>query len=208
VFNVPVNANAANGRLNLTILLNAAPMDPYATKLRAWDRALLLDSLASLLKQVGFKSVRVVAFNLDQQREVFRDSSFDQTSWSKLSTALRDLELGSVSYHVLTRQQGWSDLIQQLIREQINTAEPSDAVIFLGPTSRILSRIPREYLPREKGLRPRLFYLDYCAYWVRNSEFSDSLAHATRDLGGRIMRIHSPGELAKAIHEIQSDLSQ
>ena len=38
--------------MRLTILLDAAPVDPRSLKLRAWDRTFLLDSVASVLREI------------------------------------------------------------------------------------------------------------------------------------------------------------
>ena len=126
----------------LTIVLDAAPMNHYSLKLRAWDRALLLDSLASVLTQTRSRSVRLVAMNLDQQREIFRDDDFGEKAWSRLAARLRDLELGTVSYHVLGQERGWSDLLLDILAREIDSPAPSDAVVFLGPTARITEKIP------------------------------------------------------------------
>ena len=98
-------AERGNG-LRVTILLDAAPMNWNGPKLRAWDRWFLLSTLVSLLQQVPCASVRVVAFNLEQQKEVFRQDGFDGAAFAGLSTALQGLELGIISAHALQRGSG------------------------------------------------------------------------------------------------------
>jgi hypothetical protein len=191
----------------LTIILDAAPMNHYALKLRAWDRALLLDSLSSVLTQTRSRSVRLVAMNLDQQREIFRDDDFGEKAWPQLSARLRDLELGTVSYRVLGRERGWSDLLLGILAREIDSAAPSDAVVFLGPTARISEKIPTELVPRRKADKPEFFYIEYYPYWLRGREYPDALAHVTHALGGQILKIHSPGELAAALKKIEEQLS-
>ena len=46
-------------------------------RLHAYDRAMLLSALLALLKQTSFTDVKLVAFNLDQQAELFRQERFD-----------------------------------------------------------------------------------------------------------------------------------
>lgn len=72
--------------IRLTVLLDAAPTNRYQSSLRAWDRAFLLESLYSLLRQIPYKSVRLVAFNLDQQREIYRRDAFDGVAFLPLSS--------------------------------------------------------------------------------------------------------------------------
>jgi hypothetical protein len=191
----------------LTIVLDAAPMNHYSLRLRAWDRALLLDSLASVLKQTRSRSVRLVAMNLDQQREIFHDEDFNERNWPQLAARLRDLELGTVSYRVLGRERGWSDLLLGILAREIDSPAPSDAVVFLGPTARITEKIPAELVPRRTASKPEFFYIEYYPFWLRGREYPDALAHVTHALGGQILKIHSPGELAAALKKIEEQLS-
>src|SRR5208282_6058066 len=87
--------------IRLTVLLDVSPLNPYVFKLRAWDRSFLLSSLASLLQQTPCAAVRLVAFSLQQQREIYRQEQFDQSGFVKLSEALRELDLGVISAHDL-----------------------------------------------------------------------------------------------------------
>ena len=197
----------ARSASRLTIILDAAPMNHYSLKLRAWDRALLLDSLSSVLTHTRSSSVRLVAVNLDQQREIFRDEAFGEKSWSNLSARLRDLELGTVSYRALEREGGWSDMVINILTQEIDSKTPSDAVVFLGPTARISAKIPAERLPRRAAAKPEFFYIEYYPFWLRGREYPDALAHITHALGGQILKIHSPGELAEALKKIQEQLT-
>ena len=47
-----VGPEARGHGLHLTVLLDAAPISPYSSTLHAWDRAFLLESLYSLLRQI------------------------------------------------------------------------------------------------------------------------------------------------------------
>ncbi|MFZ0961065.1 MAG: hypothetical protein WAO35_09180, partial [Terriglobia bacterium] len=73
----PITLDKSGKGLRLTVLLDAEPLNPRTPALRAWDRAFLLGSLSSLLKQIPCASVRLRAFNLDQQRELFHEDEFD-----------------------------------------------------------------------------------------------------------------------------------
>lgn len=189
-------------RVRVTVLLDAAPTNPYAQKLHAWDRAFLLDSLSSLLRQIPWESVRLVAFNLDQQREIFREDMVDRSSFFRLARELRELELGTVSYSVLKRQQGWADLLANMTNKEIEADKPSDLVIFLGPVTRIAQKIPAEILDPPKSNSPRFFYLEYYPAWRQGSEFSDSINSLTAARNGSTIKIHSPGELARGIQRM------
>lgn len=189
----------------LTVLLDAAPIVPRSLNLRAWDRAFLLGSLSSLLGDASYSSVRVVAFNLDQQVELFRQENFGRADFRELAIALRKLELGKVSYRTIQDQQGWSQLLARLVNEEAAAKEPSDAVIFLGPRARIEEKVPPEML-RLEGATPRFFYFEYFAYVGR--DFPDTVHYLTNACKGTVLKLHSPAELAEGIRKMQRMLKE
>jgi len=188
--------------LRLTVLLHAAPVNPRTFKLRAWDQALLLDFLSSLLQQIPCQSVRLVAFNLEQQREIFRQDRFDPSGFGKLQQSFHDLELGTVSAQVLKQHQGKAELLAGLANQELIGPQPADAVIFLGPSSRVDQKIPREMMKARETSAPQFFYFEYIPPWLRGREFPDSIAYLTRARDGTVAKIHSPGELAQAIQKM------
>lgn len=191
----------------LTILLDAAPMNPYSMKLRAWDRAFLLGALTSLLRQTPAESVRLIAFNLDQQREIFRQDHFDRAGFAKLSDALSRLELGTVSYKVLERQAGSAELLAKLINEQNAPPPSSHTVVFLGPAARITDKVPETMLLPCRPDSPQFYYLEYFPMWRLGREFPDAIHSAVRACNGKVLKVHSPGEFAEAIRKMNDRLA-
>ena len=201
----PWDGTSSDGKgLHLTVLLDAAPMYPFSKSLRAWDRAFLLGSLSSLLRGLPLASVRLVAFNLDQQQELYHDDDFDRTGFYRLNQALSKLELGTVSYKTLARENGWAELLAKLVRSEAAAKQPVNAVVFIGPTNRIKEK-PPEYL-RETGGRTDVpfFYFEY--YPVPGHEFPDTIQYWTDDLNGATYKLYSPGDLALAINKMQKEL--
>jgi hypothetical protein len=189
----------------ITVLLNAAPIFPWARKLRAWDRAFLLDSLSTVLRQLPYSSVRVVAFNLEQQQEIFRQNDFRQADMGKLSKALQELELGTIAYSVLERRMGWADLLLGLLRDEVQTKPSSKAVVFLGPMLRMEEKIPREALASLSEDPPPVFCVAY--YPRMGADFPDSLQHLTSALKGKVFRIHSPEDLAQNLLKLKQEIT-
>ena len=185
----------------LTVLLDAAPIFPAAQKLRAWDRAFLMSSLTSLLRGIQPSSVRLIAFNLEQQREVYHEEMFSREQFPKLGEALRRLELGSVSYKTLQAQHGWANLLTSLVNRETRGKRTADAVVFLGPNNRNITKIPKEWLPCE-GLNAKLYYLEF--FPVPGSEFPDTIHQLTNSCHGSVYRMHSPADLADAITKLQA----
>jgi hypothetical protein len=184
----------ANG-VRLSVLLDAAPIHQYAAQLYAWDRALLLQALASLLKQLPCQSVQLVAFNLEEQREVFRQEKFDAEGFAKLATALKQLELATVPYQALVRGSE-SKFLLRLAEEQTSAKDPSDAVVFLGP---LMSVDQEPLMQLRQPESPRFFYLEFHGV---GTHFPDSIEHLTKELHGSVFRISSANDLAAAIQRM------
>ncbi len=194
-------ARPGTGR-RVTILLDAAALRPGQSSLRAWDRALLLQVLAAVLEQVPCESVRLVAFNLDQQREIFRTERLDSEGFETLSRALRSLELGTVSYRSIQRGHA-TELLARLTNTEINAEHASDTVIFLGPSSYITEKTPPALLAPTERRGPRFYYLEYFPF---AGGFPDAIHNLIKTLHGTVFEIHSPGDLAKAIPRMTADM--
>jgi hypothetical protein len=187
--------------VRLTVLLDVAPINPREPTLRAWDRLLLLDSLSSLLRELPCKSVRLVAFNLDQQREVYRNGQFrGGNEFQALEKAMQELELGTVSYHVLQQQQGWAQMLWRLTSLEAKDNDPPDAVIILGPATRTHLRVDKTKLDPRETRNPQFFYLEYSNRF--GNPFPDSMGTLTKALGGTAFIFHSPQELAQDIQKM------
>lgn len=181
----------------LTILMHVTPLFARSNRLHAYDRALLLGSLLSLLKQTSFSQIKLVAFNLDQQKELVHEDRFDASGWDKLVRATTQLELGRVSYQVLQQRRGHADLLTRLVEDELKAAQPADVVLFLGPTARQEEKL--QLPPVESGTRPLFVYFEYKPFFTRGGEFPDIIYHLTRSQGGKVFRIHSPHEFVNAI---------
>jgi hypothetical protein len=195
----------AGESVRVTVLLDAAPINPREATLRAWDRLLLLDSLSSLLRAMPCKSVRLVAFNLDQGREIYRNSQFrGGEEFDALRKAMQDLELGTVSYNVLQQQQGWVQMLWNLANVELRANDPSDAVIILGPATRTQMKIEKAKLQPRETSNPQFFYFEYSNRL--GYPFPDSMGTLAKALGGTAFIFHSPQELAQDIQKMLAKL--
>lgn len=226
--------NVSDKNLNrLTVLIDAAPIHTGSTRLRAWDRAFLVEALSSVLKLLPSNAVRLVAFNLDQRCEVFRTDDFNPVATRHFSDALDDLELGKVSYQVLQQSQTAGGMILDLLRREAAPERPADAVIVLGPANRLTDKIPQEWVSDWRPGGPPIFYLKYSPITpsrlrlplsslmgmredmstdlarleIGNSgEFPDIIQHAAALHDGITINLHSPADLADALKKIERRL--
>ena len=195
----PVEGNG----LRLTVLLDAAPINRYQSSLRAWDRAFLLESLYSLLRQMPYKSVRLVVFNLEQQREIYRRDDFDGAAFVPLSHALREMETATVSVQALKGRNSPQFLIA-VVNQELTADHPSDAVIFIGPNSRSDIEVGPSLLAI-KNTSPPFFYFEYDPL---TTAYPDVIQHLAKAADGKIFQFHSPAELDQAIQKMLTQLKE
>jgi len=192
----------------LTILFHVAPLFRRNMNLRNFDQEMLLGSLSSLLEQIPSTEVKLVAFNLDQQKELFRQENFDGSGWDQLLGAMDKLQLGTVSYDTLAHRAGHVDLLKKLVDEELAGTSHSKAVIFLGPAARQNDKLPLLSRREDATPAPLFFYFEYKPYWFRGSDVPDILSHVTRSLAGHVFHIHSPTEFASAIKAVRASLDE
>src|ERR1039458_9772185 len=96
----------------LTIFLHTAPLLPRRTRLRPGDMMLLMSTVSSLLERVPARSVRLVLFNLEQQKELYRKDGFLLQDMPQVSQAMTSIELGMVDFQVLQNKRGHVDLLR------------------------------------------------------------------------------------------------
>ena len=193
------------GGLHLTIFIDAAPIYPHQPVLRAWDRAFLLECVYSVLRQTPYKSIRVVAFNLEQQREIFRDEHFDAKAFLSLSHALREIETASVSVQAL-KQRNSPEFLATLANKELNAPDRSDAVIFLGPHARMDVKVSDGLLAPRKPESPPFFYFEYFPFI--GGDFPDAIQRLVKSADGKTFAIHSPAQFDQAIQKMLAQLKQ
>ncbi len=104
----------------------------------------LVSILGSLLEHLPGVSVRLVVFNQDQQREIFRQEEFTTVQMSQVAHAADGIEQWKVDSRVLLNPAGGWNLLSDLENKEIHAAVPSDTVVFLG-----LPDVDREKMPSE-----------------------------------------------------------
>jgi hypothetical protein len=161
----------------MTIFLHAAPLIPRTSKLLPSDVLTVTGSLAALLEQLPARSVRLVVFNLEQQRELYRNEEFTTRDLEQVTRVLDGLQLAMVDYRVLQQPQGQAELLRALMHREVQEASRADAVIFLGPDgSAGGSESPGEAEAIAAG--QRILYLQY-----ESSEPWFTVTRATSSLG-------------------------
>lgn len=166
-----------------------------------------------MLNQVPCASVRLRAFNLNQQRELFRQDQFDDAGFIELTESLRTLELGTVSVDVL-RKRGLLEMLVDYANGELLAADRSDAVIILGLRTPYLGEVPGAMLKGRETPIPHFYYFEYYPtfLWGRGQRFRggvdrpEALSSLTRRLDGTVYEFSTPSDLAHAIQKMLAQL--
>ena len=188
----------------LTVLLHAAPAVPRRTRISPRDRSMLLGTLSAMLERMPVRSVRLVAFNLDQQRELYRREEFALTNLPELAQAIDEMQIGTVDVRILQNKKGHADFTAQLLLKETAEPSPSDMVVVLGPPSRFFDKAPKEAFPVAAGeTGSRLVFLQQVPALPLNSVLADTIGYAVSKLRGKTLTVRTPGDFAKAIDLVE-----
>src|SRR6185312_299675 len=152
-------SRAVSTSRHVTILLNAAL--PVIRRAGQPDNSwgMLLSMLASIVEQMPEASFRVVAFDTEQQRELFRKDNFAAEDMNDLGRVANSKQHWAVDYHSLQDPAGGWHLLRDLENKEIDAPSPADTVIFLGVPDGLSYNMPPG-MPGPKT-SPRFFYLKY-----------------------------------------------
>ena len=190
---------AAKNGPRVTIFLHAAPRRPGRSQLSGYDRMLLLSSLTALLDLSGFASARLVAFDGNAQKVLFRAENFDQNSYARLAEIIRQHSYGAVDYQVLRNGvAGEGKFLAGLIDEDRQAPRPSDRLVFLGPELRSARKLPEPLLALAPTLPPT-YYLALARDVVPQGDLIAKLVKAAK---GKTYLVLRNTDLLKPIREV------
>lgn len=153
------SAPAVTKSRRVTILLNAAmPVLRRAGQpSNSWG--MLLSMLTSIMEQMPEAAFRVVAFDTEQQRELFRKDGFNAADMNDVARVSNAKQHWAVDYRTLQKPAGGWDLLRDLVNKELDAPSPAEAVIFLGVTFGRFENMPAG-MPGP-ATAPRFFYLRY-----------------------------------------------
>lgn len=142
----------------VTILMHVAPPSPNLAKLPANDALKLLGSLSALLEHLHAQSTRLVVFNLEQKKVLFRKDELTAAGLQDVAKVINAAEFSSVDYSTLRNRKGKIDLLTQLTDEERSELNASDALVFLGLHMQGYGSVGSPAVKRAQS-GPRVFYL-------------------------------------------------
>jgi len=189
--------------LAVKILVNFAPQNFSSAALRPQDTAALVSILRRISREPQFGRFSVIAFNIQEQRVLYRQDSADKIDFPALGEALRSIKLGTVDTKRLQQKHGDTEFLTDLIRKEIAAEDHPDALVFAGPKVMLDASVPEESLKPLTGIDYPVFYMNY-ALNPQAVPWRDSISRAIRVFRGTEYTISKPRDLWFSISEMVS----
>jgi len=200
----PVEREQTTGPLNVKVIINFAPQNSRSATLQPLDTNALLSILRSIARERRIRKFSIVAFNVNEQRVVYRQVNTDQINFPALGEALTSLNLGTVDLKRLGQKHGETEFLAGLLSKEMNNAnDHPDAVIFAGPKVMLDEGVPQDSLNQLAGVDYPVFYMNFNLNPQVNP-WRDAIGSAVKHLKGHEYTISRPRDLWYAWTEIMS----
>jgi len=188
--------------LVVKVMINFAPQDSLSATLQPIDTRALISILRNMAREPRITKFSVVAFNMQEQRVIYRQESASQIDFPALGEALRSLNLGTVDLKRLAQKHGDAEFLTSFITQEIKDGkEQPDAVIIAGPKVTVEGGIPQESFKEVGDLKFPVFYMNYNLNPQANP-WRDAIGTAVKTLKGAEFTITRPRDLFFAWTEI------
>jgi hypothetical protein len=201
----PVERTPSTGPpLNIKVLVNFAPQNFDSPALRPMDTVALVSILRRISREPQFGKFSLVAFNIQEQRVLYRQSSSERIDFPALGLALQSMKLGTVDLKRLAQKHGDTDFLTDLIKQEMGAEDHPDALVFAGPKIMLDASVPQETLtPIATDVDYPVFYMNYNLN-PQQVPWKDSISRAVKVFRGTEYTISRPRDLWFSISEMVS----
>jgi len=200
----PAEKDYSNAPLSVKVLVNFAPQNSGAATLERADTAALVSILRTIQRDPRIARYSVVAFNLQEQRILYRQEFSDRIDFQSIGEALKGLQLGRVDFARLQNRNSDAEFLGSLIQSEFKVRDGGpapDGLIIAGPKVMLPSGVPSDALREVGETEYPVFYLNYNLTPQLNP-WRDSISQAVRYFKGLEFTISRPRELWSAVTEV------
>jgi hypothetical protein len=197
----PIERISNEPPLNVKVLVNFAPQNATSATFRPMDTSALVSILRQIARDPHISKFSVVAFNIQEQRIIYRQESANRIDFPALGEALTTVNLGTVDLRRLSQKHGETDFLSDLIKAEIGGSEHPDALVFAGPKVMLDSNIPSDSLKDVGDVEYPVFYMNYNLN-PQAVPWKDSISRAVRFFKGTEYTISRPKDLWFAVNEM------
>jgi hypothetical protein len=202
----PVERIQPDHPLSVKVLLNFAPQRTNSVVLRPLDVKALVSILRSVYREPRIGTFSVVAFNLQQQRVIFRQETASRIDFPALGTAVDSLALGTVDIRRLGEKNGDTQFLSSLVRREVG-GDKFDAVVFAGPKALLEENVPAEDLKQMGQVESPMFYMNYTLD-PQAVPWRDAIGNVVKFFRGAEYTISRPRDLWNALTEMVTRIGE
>jgi hypothetical protein len=198
----PVTRDQRETPLNVKVMVNFAPQNALSATLQPLDTNALVSILRNIARDPRIGKFSIVAFNMQEQRVIYRQESASKIDFPALGDALHSLDLGTVELKKLEQKHADTDFLADLMKREMKSdqGEP-DAFIIAGPKVMLDDSVPADTLKQIGEPKFPLFYMNYNVNPQANP-WRDAIGSAVKSLKGAEFTISRPRDLFFAWSEI------
>ena len=202
----PVERVRAGDALKVKVLINFAPQQSFASTMLPVDTSALVSILRNISREPRIFKFSVVAFNMNEQRIVYRQDDADQIDFPALGKSLTSLKLGMIDYKLLSDPHSGSGFLTKLIGDELGN-NSSDAVIFAGPKVNLEDSNTLDALKELSSVPYPVFYMNYNLSPQQNP-WRDTIGTVVKRLRGYEYTISRPRDLWSSWSDIMGHISK
>ena len=199
----PVERAERDGPLNVKVMVNFAPQNAQSATLQPLDTNALVSILRSIAREPRIGKFSIVAFNMQEQRVIYRQEDASQIDFPALGSALESVNLGTVDLKRLAQKHGDTNFLADLINKEMSGPDRPDAIIFAGPKVMLDANVPQESLKEVGEPAFPVFYMNYNLN-PQSNPWRDAIGNAVKYFKGMEFTISRPRDLFYAWSEIMS----
>jgi hypothetical protein len=199
----PVERGPLDPPLNVKVLVNFAPQNSLSAALQPLDTTALVSILRTISRDPRIGKFSVVAFNMQEQKVIYRQAGSSRIDFPALGSALTTLNLGTVDLKRLGDKHGDTDFLTGLVRKEM-TPDPQDhpdAVVFAGPKILLDANPTEEALKDASEVDFPVFYMNYNLN-PQAVPWKDAISHTVHFFRGYEYTITRPRDLWFAVSEM------
>ncbi len=198
----PVQRRERDPALSVKAIVNFAPQDESSAALQPSDTSALVAILRGLARDPRIGKFSVVAFNMQEQRVIYRQEQASGIDFPALGAALKSLNLGTIDLKKLARKHADAEFLSGFLSREIggNPDQP-DAVIIAGPKAAGDESVPPDALKDLGEVKFPVFYMSYNLN-PQNNLGRDAIGGAVHALKGAQYTISRPRDMFFSLSEI------
>lgn len=193
--------------LNVKVLINFAPQNSRSATLQPLDTSALVSILRTISRDPRIGKFSIVAFNLHEQKVIFRQDDADRIDFPNMGKALENINLGTVDLKRLAEKNGETEFLSDLIRREVSGTGEPDAIVFAGPKAMLEENVSQDTLREVGELRSPVFYMNYNLH-PQSVPWNDAIGRAVKFLKGYEYTISKPRDLWFAVTEMVSRIAK